>query len=354
MKKLLTAIALIACLILPLSAMAMTTVADNELSAVTGQAGVSINIDMTATIALGDIAWGDSDGLGTGSGYTSMGFVGMQGMTMTITVAGRLDGPFQNLAANDVGYLRNKPLTIDVGATSVAGAALVRIGIPTLHITVSTLDTNIFVSGGSLATGPVSTTAQQLGEVYLSGVDVKLGQTVSTSVDKNVLAASYDAGYVTIGAAGAGNTGVNIGFSVKIDSVNIGVLSYGNTTSILAANFGAAATAGYVGVKNLMIDDITIAGGAAIGIGTLNGTALGASAFGTPTMVNIIIANGTTISVPKAIYGTINLASDKALSTNVGELGNFYLGGVTLTFSDNNTLTGTNMASHSLLQIWAH
>ena len=353
MKKLLTAIALIACLILPLSAMAMTTVADNELSAVTGQAGVSINIDMTATIALGDIAWGDSDGI-AGTPYNTQGFVGMQGMSLTITVAGRLDGPFANTSATDVGYLRNKPLTIDVGATSVGGAALVKIGIPTLHITVSTLDTNIFVSGGVHATGPASTVAQQLGEVYMSGVDIKLGQTASTSVDKNVLAASYDAGYVTIGAAGAGNTGVNIGFSVKIDSVNIGVLSYGNTTSILAANFGAAATAGYVGIKNLMIDDITINGGAAIGIGTLNGTALGASAFGTPTMVNIIIANGTTISVPKAIYGTINLASDKALSTNVGELGNFYLGGVTLTFSDNNTTTGTNMASHSLLQIWAH
>jgi hypothetical protein len=71
-------------------------------------------------------------------------------------------------------------------------------------------------------------------------------------------------------------------------------------------------------------------------------------------MVNIIIANGTTIAIPGAIVGTINLASDKALSTNVGELGNFYIGGVAVTFSDNNTATGTNMSPHSLLQIWAH
>jgi hypothetical protein len=350
MKKILMAIALVACLVLPLSAMAMSTVADNELSAVTGQAGVSINVDLTANITVGTLAWGDSDGF---TGYTNMGFVGLQGMSLKITMAGRLDGPFAVTAGNDVGYLRNKPITIDVG-TSDAGATLVKIGIPTLHITVSTLDTNIFVSGGSLAAGPASTTAQQLGEIYMSGVDVKLGQSSSTDADVNVKAASYDAGYVTIGAAGAGNTGVNIGFNVKIDSVNLGTVSYGNTTSILAGNFGAAATAGFIGVKNLNIGNITLAGGVAIGIGTLNGPALGAAAFGTPTMVNIIIANGTTIAIPGAIAGTINLASDKALSTNVGELGNFYIGGVTVQFVDNNTATGTNMASHSVLQIWAH
>lgn len=344
------AISLIACLILPLSAMAMTTVADNELSSVTGQAGVSINVDLTATVSVGTLAWGDSDGF---TGYTNMGFVGLQGMTLTITAAGRLDGPFANTATNDMGYLRNKPITIDVG-TNGGGQTLVKIGIPTLHITVSTLDTNIFVSGGALATGPGSTTAQQLGEIYMSGVDIKLGQTTSTSTDVNVLAASYDAGYVTIGAAGAGNTGVNIGFNVKIDSVSLGTVSYGNTTSILASELGAAATAGFVGIRNLNLDDITISGGVAIGIGTLNGTAMGASAFGTPTMVNILIADGTTLSIPGAIYGTVTLASNKTLTTNTGDLGNFYIGGVSVTFNNNVTTTGTNMASHSLIQIWAH
>jgi hypothetical protein len=352
MKKILMAISLIACLVLPLSAMAMSTVADNELSSVTGQAGVSINVDMTATISVGTLAWGDSNGF---TNYASMGFVGLQGMTLTITAAGRLDGPFANdFATTSMGYLRNKPITIDVG-TNGSGSTLVKIGIPTLHITVSTLDTNIFVSGGSLTTGPASTTAQQLGEIYMSGVDVKLGQGTLVDPDPNVNAATFDAGYVTIGAASAGNTGVNIGFNVKIDSVDLGTVSYGNTNSILSSSFGTnAATAGFIGVKNLAIDDITIAGGVAIGIGTLNGTAMGASAFGTPTMVNIIIANGTTIAIPGAIYGTVLLASDKTLTTNVGELGNFYVGGVSITFSDNVTTTGTNMASHSLLQIWAH
>jgi hypothetical protein len=341
MKKLLTAIAIIACLILPLSAMAMTTIADNELSTVTGQAGVSINIDVTANLAIGTVAWGDADGF---TGYTNMGFVGIDNMNMTIHISGRQDGVFSG-GAN---YLGNKPITIDVG-TSASGATLVMIGIPTIHITVSSLDMNLFVSGGALATGPTSTAAQGLGEVYLSGVDIKMG----TSATPTVMS-SFNAGYVTIGAAGAGNTGVNIGFNVAIGSIAIGTMSYGNTTSILAGSFGAAATAGYVGISNLTLNNVTLVGGVAIGVGTLNGTALGVSSFGTQTMVNLVFANGTTVAIPGAIYGTVLLAQDKALTTGVGTLGNFYIGGVTATLV-NNVMDGSHgFSPQSIIQIWAH
>jgi len=340
MKKLLTAIALIACLILPLSAMAMSTVADNELSTVTGQAGVSINVDVTANLTIGTLAWGDANGF---TGYTNMGFVGIDNMNMTIHVGGRQDGVFSG-GAN---YLGNQPLTIDVG-TNGSGATLVMIGIPTFHITVSSLDMNIFVSGGALATGPTSTVAQGLGEVYLAGVDLKLGiGATSAAIDAS-------AGYVTIGAAGAGNTGVNIGFNIGIGSLAIGTLSYGNTTSILAPLFSGAATAGFVGISGLNLTNITLAGGVAIGVGTLNGTALGVPTFGTQTMVNLIFANGTQISIPGAIYGTILLAQDKALTVGVGQLGNFYIGGVTAQLVDNNVTAGLGFAPHSIVQIWAH
>ena len=334
MKKIFTAIVLFALVVLPMSVMAMTTIADNELSTVTGQAGVSINIDVTANLTIGTIAWGDSDGF---TGYTNAGFVGMQGMNLTVHLSGRHDGVY----AGGANYLANKPITIDVG-TSDAGASLVRIGIPTSHITVSTMNTNIFVSGAT-AGAPSSTTAQQLGSIYLQGVEVILGRGAD--------AASMDAGYVTIGAAGAGNVGVNIGFNVLIDSVTIGTMSYGNSTSILAGSFGAAATGGYIGVRNFALDDVTIAGGVAIGIGTLNGTALGVASFGTQTMVNIVIANGTTIAIPGAITGTVTLASNQTLdAANASELGNFYIGGVTAQIVDN---VGS-FSSHSVIQIWAH
>ena len=217
MKKILTAIVLFVFVALPMSVMAMQTITDNELSAVTGQAGVSINVDVTANLTIGTVAWGDSDGFGTV--YTNPGFVGIEGLNLTVHASGRHDGAFSTGGATAVGYMFNDPITIDVGATGPAGQALVRIGLPTFHINVSTLQTDIFVSGVT-AGAPTSTVAQQLGSIYMSGIEIRLGQSATPSD-----AASFEAGYVTIGAAGAGNTGVNIGFNVAIDSIAIGTLS---------------------------------------------------------------------------------------------------------------------------------
>ena len=341
MKKILTAIVLFAFVVLPMSVMAMTSITEDELSNVTGQAGVSINVDVTANVTVGTVAWGDSDGF---TGYTNAGFVGIEGLTLTVHASGRHDGAFATTGATAVGYMANDPITIDVG-TSDTGTSLVRIGLPTFHITVSTLQTDIFVSGVT-ADAPTSTVAQQLGAIYMSGIEIRLGQS-ATPAD----AGSFNAGYVTIGAAGAGNTGVNIGFNVAIDSVAIGTLSYGNTTSILYTDFGAAATAGYIGIDGLVLDDVTIVGGVAIGVGTLNTAALNPTGNqGTITQVNIVIANGTTIAIPGAITGNIVLAQDQELATGAGTLGNFYIGGVTAQIVDN---VGS-LAAHSLIQIWAH
>ena len=341
MKKILSAIVLFALVVLPMSVMAMTTISDNELSTVTGQAGVSINVDVTANLTIGTVAWGDADGF---AGYTNAGFVGIQGLNLAVHASGRHDGAFSTGGATAVGYMANDPITIDVG-TSDGGASLVRIGLPTFHITVSELQTDIFVSGVT-AGAPTSTVAQQLGSIYMSGIEIRLGQS-ATPAD----AASFDAGYVTIGAAGAGNTGVNIGFNVAVDSVAIGTLSYGNTTSLLAGDFGAAATAGYIGVTGLNLDDVNIYGGVAIGVGTLNTAALNPAANqGTITQVNIVIANGTTVAIPGAITGNVVLAQDQTLTTGAGTLGNFYIGGVTAQIVDN---VGS-LSAHSLIQIWAH
>ena len=343
MKKILSAIVLFALVVLPMSVMAMTTISDNELSTVTGQAGVSINVDVTANLTIGTVAWGDSDGF---TGYTNAGFVGIEGLTMTVHASGRHDGAFATTGSTAIGYMGNDPITIDVG-TNDTGVSVVRIGLPTFHISVSTLQTDIFVSGATgTPAGPTSTTAQQLGSIYISGIEIRLGQS-STPAD----AASFDAGYVTIGAAGAGNTGVNIGFNVAIDGVFIETLSYGNTSSILAGSFGAAALQGYVGVKDFRLDDVNIYGGVAIGVGTLDTAALNPAANqGTITQVNIIFANGTTIAIPGAITGTVVLARNRALTVNAGELGNFYIGGVTASIVDN---VGS-LSTQSLVQIWAH
>mgnify|MGYP000905370113 CR=1 FL=1 len=75
---------MLAILLLPLSVWAMTPVSDSDLSNVTGQAGVSINADLTMDITIGTMAWGDGDGVSaywrnsatTLFDYTDGGFVG--------------------------------------------------------------------------------------------------------------------------------------------------------------------------------------------------------------------------------------------------------------------------------------
>ncbi|HQI01818.1 MAG TPA: hypothetical protein PLA18_11115, partial [Deltaproteobacteria bacterium] len=61
MKK---TILIIACLLLPLSLMAMKSISESELSNITCQSGVSIMIDVTMDIHFDIIAWGDPDGYG--------------------------------------------------------------------------------------------------------------------------------------------------------------------------------------------------------------------------------------------------------------------------------------------------
>jgi len=89
MKKILTAIVLFVFAVLPMSVMAMQAVSDNELSTMTGQSGVSINLDANINLVLGTVAWGDKDGLDDGN--TTAGWVGISGLNSDIRVRLRQD-----------------------------------------------------------------------------------------------------------------------------------------------------------------------------------------------------------------------------------------------------------------------
>ena len=69
MKKIFAIFALAAILMVPMSVLALTTVSDSDLSAVTGQSGVSINLDVTVSLTANVIAWGDTDGIQNIQGY---------------------------------------------------------------------------------------------------------------------------------------------------------------------------------------------------------------------------------------------------------------------------------------------
>lgn len=74
MKKLTLCLAIL--LILPVSALALTPMTDQNLEDVTGQAGVSISVDDIAMdIGVGNFAWGDADGLASNGTSTDAGYI---------------------------------------------------------------------------------------------------------------------------------------------------------------------------------------------------------------------------------------------------------------------------------------
>lgn len=83
MKKIFMVIALMAMLMLPFTSFSMTALEDGDLSSVTGQAGVSINLDATVDLTADVVAWGDADGFGATDAITdNAGWVGLTGLNI--------------------------------------------------------------------------------------------------------------------------------------------------------------------------------------------------------------------------------------------------------------------------------
>lgn len=87
MKKIFMVIALMAMLMLPLTSFSMTAMEEGDLSSVTGQAGVSINLDARVDLAADTVAWGDLDGftapnVSVTSGADAAGWVGLSDLSV--------------------------------------------------------------------------------------------------------------------------------------------------------------------------------------------------------------------------------------------------------------------------------
>lgn len=149
MKKvlLLTVVALF--VMMPFASFAKTAISDSDLSALTAQAGVSIDFG-TGGIQISNVSialqsWGDADGFGT---YTSAGFIGA---TMAMT-------------GNVVGV--SGVMNIDVGTSG--GVTKLNVLLPTITIggTNFTQDQTIKLAGDKTLTNSALT----LGESYMSGL----------------------------------------------------------------------------------------------------------------------------------------------------------------------------------------
>jgi len=311
MKKILIAMVLFVFVALPMSVMAMSTLADNDLSTVTGQAGVSIGADITMNVSFGAIAWGDIDGLasvGTSNplrdaGSVDGGWVGINNLNIqNLRIHMRTDlGMRDQLVAESLGgsMLTYTPgtggfeadlagsngatqetiatasaflstlateqlMTIDVytsgGTTGYDGKTFVRIGLPTFEITMNDLavDMGLWtnVHNATLNTDTPGT-YQSLGKVYLTNLQVLL--------DKNNF---VDIGTTT--AYGSNTTGVliHVGNQASPDPysnpdgyllhLNLDALAWGDADGLstgLTSGYGGDYTtgAGYVGLKGLNI-----------------------------------------------------------------------------------------------------
>jgi len=87
MKKIFMVLALMAMLMLPLTSFSMTAMEEGDLSSVTGQAGVSINLDARVDLAAETVAWGDLDGftapnVSVTSGEDAAGWVGLSALSV--------------------------------------------------------------------------------------------------------------------------------------------------------------------------------------------------------------------------------------------------------------------------------
>lgn len=338
MKRVLTILAI---LLLPLSVWAMTPVTDSDLSNVTGQAGVSINMDVTMNIAIGTMAWGDSTGVDGGqagglfaTGPTGTGWVGIRNFALNnLNIKYRSTDSFGGFTSSNLKFL-----TIDVAtdATDTMGYTaggttntFVRIGLGSLVISTSSMSFDV-------ALGSSHAIAENLlGHVAIGAITVYISP--SSYID------------ISNGGRGANTAGVTMGINVTVDQFSMSYISWGGDGAVqntdvngLPESWIANNATGYIGLANFNVGSpITLTGIVNIDVGTatsgiyaINGTQsyvhisfgkLGAALPGSD-FTGFVVSTGP-------ISGTVTLAGNGPLSSNPTVLGDIYLSSFTLSIA---------------------
>jgi Family of unknown function (DUF6160) len=403
MKRVLTFLAI---LLLPLSVWAMTPITDTQLSDVTGQAGVSINFDFTLDLQFGQLGWGDSDGYAGFGTIGSGGWVGIDSLDMsTLHIWPRTDFSMDNttgfgINGDEGDWDQLKYLTIDVATvpasllgsvfgTNVTGITAVVIGIPTLSLTMASMDGNVVLGARSTTStiggqiegvytadakavqGPVFN--QLLGTFYVGGMNMATG-------GGSIYIFAHGTGSM-VGAV-SGSTLYGSGVTMALNNVTVSyilfdTLSWGDIDGLYATGFATAGAPfgnatwglmgpGWVGLKNVGIKNLIFNGVMAIDVFTV--LSAGANTLDTitsvdetnltyqdlvgafndiylrvppgsvanPTAVSIGFKDGFTVSMG-AFGGQVKLGGGVFGYNLVGNqvMGDIYVGGMTMTIRDN-------------------
>lgn len=331
MKKIL-AVALTLMLI-PFSAFGLEMLEDATLDSVTGQAGVSINVDVQVDATIGTAAWGDDDGITGTSG--DGGYVGLQDMVITeLRVRAREDWAL----SGDATLIQQLDfLTIDVATDNAAtdplydGRTFVRINPGTFDITMTSFTADV-------ALGADTTMGQFMGEVFMTDMLVRL-----------------DAGnYIDIYTHG--ESGVSITMSVNMDTVSFGTIGWGDTDGLAdAVPYGVPTgtlpayvngdhtAAGYVGIAALDMTELTVSGTVTFDVLTLALTSTDPTTTLVPGLYATWLAGAANNASSSYVHigldginvlldsmtGEVQLGATDALGG--GTLGDFYVGAVNAT-----------------------
>ena len=341
MKKVL-AIAAVATMI-PFAAHAKSAITDSDMGRVTGQSGVSIDLDVRMDIKADTIAWGNSDGAGTSS-WIGMKNFAIDNMTVKlrpeilgqITISGLLDGgktaaqikgvynashsdPTEQAlygalvdgvataraGGADTSYFINKakPLTIDVATASaddgkkLTGTTYVSIGLGSLQIAADKIGFEVALGKTSGAAPTNANLNQSLGFMEIDKLVASLNG--NSKVDIYAYGQKDNAAHTA-----NANPGVVFDLNVIIDSLTASSVSWGNSAAGAVVGtsgaYGASTTTsgGFVGMSNLKIGNMTLVGPVSIQVGTV------------PTYT---LAEATT-----------NLAAEYGTATTAAALSNYY------------------------------
>jgi len=337
----------------------MTPVSDSDLSNVTGQAGVSVNADLTMNIGIGTMAWGDDDGISAfwaadqNPGYVGVANFNISNLRIKARETDHYGSGYGTLGTiygtqSPYGTAFLKPITIDVATGPKANGhgantTYVRFGLGSLQITLNAMSFSV--------------------NLWDARPDVGVRQEMGTANLGNIGIFINPISYVDIYSHGG--SGVTMDLSIVVDQFNMSYISWGDTDGLPAGNTGlggtgvvwmaaggANNTVGYIGLSSLSIGGpITITGTVAIDVAT---SLLGAYASGTshlypgaPTQVtvcHISFPSLFNLRVFGPITAMVQLDQVAALgSANAQTLGDIYISGFNL-----------DIAGGSWVDIWGH
>jgi hypothetical protein len=183
-----------------------------------GQLGISTDVDVTIDrIRLATLSFGDCDGFtkagSLGNDFTNAGYVGLKD-------------------TNIIGVTASGSLAISVAKVDGYVKA-VHMGIDNMYVGMSSLDTTVELGDKKDFSGTVGV----LGTIYMKGLQMQVS------------------GYLDIYNPAANSEATTLGFGLKVPLLTLKTLSWGDSDG-----FAGARQAGYIGLSDLTIKNLSIVG----------------------------------------------------------------------------------------------